>query len=222
MCVKGASNTHTHAHTRGSYQIPKIPKTKTSSKTKEGYRSIDTGCLRIAVALVRTNAVHEVATLAALVRTNAAASSAWADYEAVFLDPATASFFEARLPDAKAALVDSESDPPSKKKKKKRKLDANNGADESPAPIVCEHCGGPVPQVSLRVASLDGTTLVVTVAQRGLVREVKRLVAPVRRGEFRQERTAEDTDCLALLCAVARHGPGLDRALCRRQGGRPA
>ena len=118
-------------------------------------------------------AVH--ATLAALVRTNAAASSAWSDYEAVFLDPATASFFEARLLDAKA----SESNPPSKKEKKKRKLDADNGGDESPAPIVCEHCGSPVPQVSLRVASLDGTTLVVTVAQRGLVREVKRLVGQV-------------------------------------------
>jgi hypothetical protein len=34
---------------------------------------------------------------------------------------------------------------------------------------------------------LDGTTLVVTVAQRGLVREVKRLVAQVRRGDFRNE-----------------------------------
>ena len=113
-------------------------------------------------------AVH--ATLTALVRTNAATSSAWADYESVFLDPATASFFEARLADAKAA--DSESNPPSKKKKK-RKLDADNGGDETPAPVVCDHCGGPVPQVSLRVASLDGTTLVVTVAQRGLVREVK-------------------------------------------------
>ena len=118
-------------------------------------------------------AVH--ATLTALVRTNAAASSAWAEYESVFLDPATASFFEARLSEAKA----SESNPPSKKKKK-RKLDADNGGDESPAPIVCEHCGGPVPQVSLRVASLDGTTLDVRVAQRGLVLEVKRLVGQVR------------------------------------------
>ena len=122
-------------------------------------------------------AVH--ATLTALVRTNAAASPAWADYEALLLDPATASFYESRLPDAKA-LVDSESNPPPSKKKKKRKLDADNDSDESPAPVVCEHCGGPVPQVSLRVASLDGTTLVVTVAQRGLVREVKRLVAQVR------------------------------------------
>ena len=128
-------------------------------------------------------AVH--ATLTALVRTNAAASPAWADYEALLLDPATASFFESRLPDAKA-LVDSESNPPpsKKKKKKKRKCDAASDAGESDSDaddaIVCEHCGGPVPQVSLRVASLDGTTLVVTVAQRGLVREVKRLVAQVR------------------------------------------
>ena len=131
-------------------------------------------------------AVH--ATLTALVRTNAAASPAWADYEALLLDPATASFFESRLPDAKA-LVDSESNP---KKKKKRKLDAARDdvdkSDSDDDAIVCEHCGGPMPQVSLRVASLDGTTLVVTVAQRGLVREVKRLVAQVRRErEFRQE-----------------------------------
>ena len=136
-------------------------------------------------------AVH--ATLAALDRTNAATSSAWADYESVFLDPATASFFEARLPDAKA-LVDSQSNPKKKKKKKKRKLDATrDNVDESDADddaIVCEHCGGPVPQVSLRVASLDGTTLVVTVAQRGLVREVKRLVGQVSAVLIRDECTA--------------------------------
>jgi hypothetical protein len=39
---------------------------------------------------------------------------------------------------------------------------------------------GAVPEVSLRVACMDGTTLVVTVAQRGLVREVKRLAGQVR------------------------------------------
>ena len=133
-------------------------------------------------------AVH--ATLTALVRTNAATSSAWADYEAVFLDPTTASFFEARLPDSKA-LVDSESNP---KKKKKRKLDAARDdvdkSDSDDDAIVCEHCGGPMPQVSLRVASLDGTTLVVTVAQRGLVREVKRLVGQVSAVLIRDECTA--------------------------------
>ena len=130
------------------------------------------------------------ATLTALVRTNAAASSAWADYEALLLDPATAAFFEARLPDVKA-LVDSESNP---KKKKKRKLDAASAdTDESDADddvLMCEHCGGAVPQVSLRVASLDGTTLVVTVAQRGLVREVKRLVGQVSAVLIRDECTA--------------------------------
>jgi hypothetical protein len=37
-----------------------------------------------------------------------------------------------------------------------------------------------LPEVSLRVASLDGTTLELTVPQRGLVREVKRAVGQVR------------------------------------------
>ena len=40
-------------------------------------------------------AVH--AALTALVRTNAAANPAWADYEALLLDPAAVSFFEAML-----------------------------------------------------------------------------------------------------------------------------
>ena len=144
-------------------------------------RAMD-ACLHGAGGELTASGVH--ATLCGLVTTHAANFSAWADYEAVFLDPATASFFEARLPDSKP-LVDSESNP--KKKKKKRKLDAaRDDADESDSDaddaIVCEHCGGAVPQVSLRVASLDGTTLVVTVAQRGLVREVKRLVGQVRSG----------------------------------------
>jgi hypothetical protein len=46
--------------------------------------------------------------------------------------------------------------------------------------LICDHCGGVVPEVSLRVASLDGTTLELTVPQRGLVREVKRAVGQVR------------------------------------------
>ena len=44
-------------------------------------------------------------------------------------------------------------------------------SDEDDDGVVCEHCGGPVPQISLRVASLGGTTLAVAVAQRGLVRD---------------------------------------------------
>ena len=49
-------------------------------------------------------------TLCALVSTNAATQPAWADYAALMLSAETAAFFEARLPDAKAAaVVDGES-----------------------------------------------------------------------------------------------------------------
>jgi hypothetical protein len=85
-------------------------------------------------------------------------------------------FFEARLSDDKA---EADSNPPSKKRKRK----AGGGADESEAAdaeVICEHCGGAVPLISLRVACMDGTALDVTVPQRGLVREVKRSVGQVR------------------------------------------
>ena len=117
------------------------------------------------------------ATLCELVTTNAATCSAWSEYGAVFLNPETSAFFEARLSDAKA---DADSNPPSKK----RKHSASSDADESDAPVaevICEHCGGAVPKISLRVACMGGTTLDVTVAQRGLVCEVKRVVGQVRR-----------------------------------------
>ena len=124
------------------------------------------------------------ATLCALVTAEAAKHSAWAEYAAVLLDEETAAFFAARLTDdSKAATDDGESSPPSKKaKKKKRKLGADSGAAEGDAVpgVVCEHCGGAVPEISLRVACMDGTTLELTVAQRGLVREVKRVVGQVR------------------------------------------
>jgi hypothetical protein len=127
-------------------------------------------------------------TLCALVSTNAATQPAWADYAALLLSAETAAFFEARLPDAKAAaVVDGESNAnPQLPKKKKRKRDAGgDGGDESDADadaaaLICEHCGGVVPEVSLRVASLDGTTLELTVPQRGRVHEVKRMVGQVR------------------------------------------
>jgi hypothetical protein len=168
------------------------------------------------------NEVH--ATLCAMVATQAASFSAWSAYESVLLDPATAAFFAARL---SSEHSDGESNPPSKKKKKKkRKLgDDGSGSDEEadtePIAVVCEHCGGTVPEVSLRVACLDGTTLDVRVAQRGLVLEVKRLVGQVRdRGLFGM--ASASTHSVLFSFADARHGPGPDRALCRRQGGRPA
>jgi hypothetical protein len=75
--------------------------------------------------------------------------------------------------------------PPSKKKKKKKRKLRGDGsgsgeeADDDPVAIVCEHCCCVVPEVSPRVACLDGTSLDVAVAHRGLVLEVKRLVGQV-------------------------------------------
>ena len=121
-------------------------------------------------------------TLCALVTTQAAASSAWSEYESILLDAETQAFFAARLAQGDSG---GDSSQPSKKKKKKRKLrDDDDEAEDEDADaavaVICEHCGGAVPEVSLRVACMDGTTLEVTVAQRGLVREVKRLVRQVR------------------------------------------
>ena len=119
--------------------------------------------------------------LCALVTTQAAASSAWSEYESILLDAETQAFFAARLAQGDSG---GDSSQPSKKKQKKRKLrddDDEEAEDEDAAAVaICEHCGGAVPEVSLRVACMDGTTLEVTVAQRGLVREVKRLVGQVR------------------------------------------
>ena len=118
------------------------------------------------------NEVH--ATLCAMVTTQAASFSAWSAYESVLLDPATGAFFAARLSsEAQAAEhSDGESNPPSKKKKKRKLRDDGSGSDEEaddgdPVEVVCEHCGGAVPEVSLRVACLDGTTLDARVAQSG-------------------------------------------------------
>ena len=126
-------------------------------------------------------------TLCALVRTNAATQPVWADYAALLLSAETAAFFGARLPDAKAAAVvggesDAKPQPPKKKKKRMRNAASDDAGDESDGDVesICEHCGGVVPEVSLRVASLDGTTLELTVPQRGLVREVKRMVGQVK------------------------------------------
>jgi hypothetical protein len=129
------------------------------------------------------------ATLCAMVTTQAASFAAWAAYATVLLDPETTAFFAARLSsEAQAAEhSDGESSPPSKKKKQKQKQKQHSDgsgsdeeADDATAATICEHCGGAVPEVSLRVASLDGTSLDVRVAQRGLVLEVKRLVGQVR------------------------------------------
>jgi hypothetical protein len=169
------------------------------------------------------------ATLCELVTTNAAKCSAWSEYGAVFLNPETSAFFEARLARLSDAKAGAESNLPSKK----RKHNASSDADESAAPVaevICEHWGGAVPKISLRVACMDGTTLDVPVPQRGLVCQVKRVVGQVRSALWCGACHALDVysqRCSSVVqldwvCIVARHGPGLDRALCRRQGGRPA
>ena len=129
-------------------------------------------CLHVAGGELTASGVH--ATLCGLVTTHAAIFSAWADYATVMLDADTSAFFAARL-STTAEHSDGESNPSSKKRKLRGET-----ADHDPVAVVCEHCGGTVPQVSLRVASLDGVTLDVTVPQRGLVREVRRLAGQVR------------------------------------------
>ena len=113
------------------------------------------------------------ATLCALVTTEAAQHSAWAEYAAVLLDEETAAFFAARLTEGKGV---SDGDEPSKKKqKKKRKLQADSEQADSAAASAAD------PEITLRVACLDGSSLDLKVPPRELVREVKRAIGQVRR-----------------------------------------
>jgi hypothetical protein len=177
------------------------------------------------------------ATLCALVTTEAAQHSAWAEYAAVLLDEETASFFAARLTEGKGVTDGEESKPPSKKnkKQKKRKLQADSEEGKSAAASDAD-------PISLRVACLDGSSLDLKVPPRELVREVKRAIGQVRRRRLAIASASSFTPtvsctpplwCLSTtrpparsrhvdVCLGARHGPGLDRALRRRQGGRPA
>jgi hypothetical protein len=116
------------------------------------------------------------ATLCALVTTEAAHHSAWAEYAAVLLDEETAAFFAARLTEGKGVSDGDEPSPPSKKKQKKRKLQADSEYAESAAALTDAN-----PEISLRVACLDGSSLDLKVPPRELVREVKRAIGQVRR-----------------------------------------
>jgi hypothetical protein len=113
-------------------------------------------------------------TLCDLVTTEAAQHSAWAEYAAVLLDEETAAFFAARLTEGKGVSACDEPDPPSKKKKK-RKLGADSEEADSAAATSAE------PEITLRVACLDGSSLDLKVPPRELVREVKRAIGQVRR-----------------------------------------
>ena len=67
----------------------------------------------------------------------------------------------------------------------------------------------PVVNISLRVASMDGTTLDVTVPERGLVREVKRVVGQVAGCDL-HSRMVVTLRAPRFVCAVARDQPELD------------
>ena len=112
------------------------------------------------------------ATLCALVTTEAAQHSAWAEYAAVLFDEETASFFAARLTEGKGASDGDESNPPSNKKK--RKLQATSKVVDHAADNAAD------PEITLRVACLDGSSLDLKVPPRELVREVKRAIGQVR------------------------------------------
>jgi hypothetical protein len=114
------------------------------------------------------------ATLCALVMTEAVQHSAWAEYAAVLLDEETASFFAARLTEGKGASDGGEPNQPAKKKKQKRKLQADS--DHTAAAASADD-----PDITLRVACLDGSSLDLKVPPRELVREVKRAIGQVRR-----------------------------------------
>jgi hypothetical protein len=115
------------------------------------------------------------ATLCALVTTEAAQHSAWAEYAAVLLDEETASFFAARLTEGKGVSDGEEPNPPSKKKKK-RKLQADTEGADGAAEVTDAD-----PDITLRVACLDGSSLDLKVPPCELVREVKRSIGQVRR-----------------------------------------
>jgi hypothetical protein len=116
------------------------------------------------------------ATLCALVTAEAAQHSAWAEFAAVLLDEETASFFAARLTEGKGVTDGDEANPPSKKKKKKRTLQADTeGADGAAAVTDAD------PDITLRVACLDGSSLDLKVPPRELVREVQRASGQVWR-----------------------------------------
>ena len=114
------------------------------------------------------------ATLCALVTTEAAQHSAWAEYAAVLLDDETAAFFAARLTAGKGVSDGDEPNQPSKKKKQKRKLHVDSEHTAAAA-------SADDPDITLRVACLDGSSLDLKVPPRELVREVKRAIGQVRR-----------------------------------------
>jgi hypothetical protein len=112
--------------------------------------------------------------------------TAWAEYAAVLLHPDTLAFFAARLPPSElpSEPVQAYSDdgarlPPSVFLGHNHASLGISWTAEDGA-IVCETCGCAVPQVSVSVFCLDGSTLSLDVPQRSIVWEVKRTIGRVR------------------------------------------
>jgi hypothetical protein len=116
------------------------------------------------------------AALCALVSSRAVEHSAWAEYSTVLFGSETAAFFAARLPGTNKTAADLAE----QSKKRKRREGSDTAEGVAVAAPVCERCGNIIVQVSLRVACLDGFALDLTVLQRELVSEVKRVVGQAR------------------------------------------
>ena len=141
---------------------------------------------------MKTDEEAAYATLCELVSTNAEWAQQHAEYATVLLSPEAAEFFAARLPGAGAApevnsnLPSKEPTPHADKTTPESGVNTANAVvtttenDVDTAVVVCEHCGGTVPECEIRVACFDGTTLVLSVPQLGLVHEVKRRIGQVR------------------------------------------
>jgi hypothetical protein len=143
------------------------------------------------------------ATLCALVSTHATTRAAWADYAAVLLEPTAVAFFAARLRDLQATKFTDIGAIKQPSKTVQRNPAADDCENDASAGIVCKHCHGAVPQVSVRVASMDGVTVDVTVPQRGIVRELAQAVAQVRGGVARGCTINTSDDILCSLCRRA-------------------
>ena len=102
------------------------------------------------------SAVAVFASLRALVTPQAASHTAWRDFAAAFLAPATEAFISGLLRGTRPAAAEG------------GEVTKTRG-----------HCGGGNPEVTLAVATMDGTRFSVTVPERGCVREVKREIAKV-------------------------------------------
>jgi hypothetical protein len=99
---------------------------------------------------------------------------------------------------------------------KKRKADSD--ADQNEAAITCEFCCFDIPQISLRIACLDGTALEVTVPERGKVREAKRVIGQVWIVGI-YHRTRDRTHICYALYPGMRDGPGHDGSMYHRHRG---